>query len=128
MKAKLLLISLFATSSFAMTPSDKKLQHYSKCSRIEQLYDYTIQMASRTGSLDQISDMPINIRQDQFNKVMNRWVVEVARQFKIESTIQPPKVIINGVPQKRNPYKLWNGELTWNKIATEYGNCVASYR
>lgn len=127
MKAKLLLISLFATSTFAAVPSDiKKQQHDLKCRHIEHIYDWTIQMAGSTGYLDAVSNMPINIRNAQFNKMMNSMVNSVVKQTKIE-----PTQSINAIYKDKTinyPYKIWNGELTWNKIAAEYGKCAASYR
>ena len=103
MKTKLLLISLFATSTFAAVPSDiKKQQHDLKCRHIEHIYDWTIQMAGSTGYLDAVSNMPINIRNAQFNKMMNsKYDFSGGKNADILDTLVPASLMGGYMPPKR---------------------------
>lgn len=88
-------------------PKINKAQRASQCMQVENLYNYTIDFASKTGSLERVSNLPVTIRNKELNKTMDMLVKVVANQTKIYP---------------------FSGELTWDKVTTAYANCVAYYQ
>lgn len=136
MKAKLILISLLATSSYAVVPASVKGKiHDDKCRKIEMLYNETIEGAGYAGYFDIIAQMPIKIREKQFTKMMDSMLDSFIRRGKIES-VQHIAINDRGQITETNrgqntteySYRLWTGEITWNKLAAAYGECVVSYQ